>query len=420
MKWKSRFAACLWSAAVCCLRGQSLQVEPRRALVDQVVAIRAAGLQPKERVTIKAKLTDGGGEPWSSQADFSADAQGRIDTSAQAPAAGSYKEVSAMGLVWSMMPRSRKEGRYRPPPRFEPQPIEFHLLRKGAEIAAAQLDQLAIAEDVQRIAVHDGDLRGVLFLPPGAGRHPGVLVLGGSEGGFPARRGAWLASRGYAALALAYFHYEDLPPMLAGIPLEYFGHALAWMAGRPEIAPDHLAVMGVSRGGELALQLGSMYPRISAVVAYVPANVRYPACCGFAPVPYAWTWHGSPLAFRAIRGFTPDMELTAAIAVENTKGPLLLISGDADGVWPSSSMAEAVVSRLRRNHFAYSVEHLKYAHAGHVAGRPELVPAWQGSINHPISGRPMDAGGSPKGNAESSLDAIPKVLEFLHRNLLPE
>jgi hypothetical protein len=29
----------------------------------------------------------------------------------------------------------------------------------------------------------------------------------------------------------------------------------------------------------------------------------------------------------------------------------------------------------------------------------------------------MDLGGSPEGNAESSLDAIPKVLEFLRTNL---
>ncbi len=31
------------------------------------------------------------------------------------------------------------------------------------------------------------------------------------------------------------------------------------MMRRPEIQPDRIAVMGHSRGGELALQLGSMY-----------------------------------------------------------------------------------------------------------------------------------------------------------------
>jgi dienelactone hydrolase len=416
MKRMLSFAACICLGEVSVLRAQALQVDPNRVIADQSAVIRATGLQPNERVTIGASLVDGAGDTWTSHADFAADAQGNIDCSRQAAVAGSYKEVSAMGLVWSMMPGSRKEGRYQPPKGYASQIIEFQLIRKGATLSSARLEQVALAEGVQRVPLHDGDLRGMLFLPPGSQRHPGVLVLGGSEGGYPGRRAAWLASRGYAALALAYFHFEDLPEMLAAVPLEYFGRALAWMAQRPEISAERVAVLGTSRGGELALQLGSMYPRIGAVVAYVPSNVRYPACCGFTPVPYAWTWQGRPLAFRPFRGLAPDAAL-ADIEVENTRGPLLLISGEADGVWPSSSMADSVVSRLQRHHFAYSVEHLKYPHAGHGAGRPEIVPSWQGTVQQPISGRDMDPGGSPKGNAESSLDAIPKVLEFLRQNL---
>lgn len=410
-------AVCFCLGAASCLHGQALQIDPNRVMVDQPATIRAIGLQPDKRVTIRAELVDGADERWTSQADFTAGAQGEIDSSRQAPIAGSYKEVSAMGLVWSMMPHSRKASRYQPPRAFAPQIVEFQLLRKGEHLSTARLEQVTLAEGVARVPVRDGDLRGMLFLPPGNARHPGVLVLGGSEGGYPGRRAAWLASHGYAALALAYFHFEDLPEMLAAIPLEYFGRALSWMARRPEILAERVAVMGTSRGGELALQLGSMYPRIGAVVAYVPANVRYPACCGFTPLPYAWTWQGRPLAFHPIRGAAPETAMTAAIEVENTQGPLLLISGEADGVWSSSSMADSVVNRLQRHHFTYSVEHLKYPHAGHGAGRPEIVPAWQGPGTHPISGREVDPGGSPKGNAESSLDAVPKVLDFLRQNL---
>ena len=406
--------ACFCFGAAFHLDGQALQVDPNRVMVDQPATVRASGLQPNERVTIRAELVDGADERWTAQADFATDAQGSIDSSRQAPIAGSYKEVSAMGLVWSMMPRAGKESRYRPPKDYAPQTIEFQLVRKGEQLATARLEQVTFAEGVQRIPVHDGDLRGVLFLPPGNARHPGVLVVGGSEGGYPGHRAAWLASHGYAALALAYFHYEDLPEMLAGIPLEYFGRALSWMAQRPEIMADRVAVMGTSRGGELALQLGSMYPRIGAVVAYAPSNVRYPACCGIPPVPYAWTWEAKPLAFQRIRE-SPQPE--AVIAVEHTQGPLLLISGEADGVWPSSSMADSVVSRLHRHSFAFSVEHLRYPHAGHAAGRPVIVPAWLGTGKQPISGAEMNPGGTPRGNAESSLDAIPKVLDFLQKNL---
>ena len=324
-----------------------------------------------------------------------------------------------MGLIWSMMPSSSKTPRYLPPRGFGVQTIEFQLMRGSAQLASARLEQIPVTEGVEQVSLHDGELRGMLFLPPGKDRHPGVLVLGGSEGGMPSRRAAWLASHGFAALALAYFRYDDLPKELAGIPLEYFGHALNWMANRPQIAPDRIAVMGVSRGAELALQLASMSPAIKAVVAYVPANVRYPACCGFTSVPYAWTWEGRGLAFRPVRGGVGQeaMAMQAAIKVELTGGPILLISGKQDRVWDSSSMADSIVARLKQFRFAYNVEQLKYPHAGHGAGRPEIVPAWLGLTRNPTSGREMEMGGTPRGNAESSLDAIPKVIAFLQQSL---
>lgn len=392
---------------------QTLQVIPDHALSDQQVVIRATGLQPGEHITIQAKLTDGADHPWSSEAQFVSDAQGAVDTSKQAPEKGSYKDVSSTGLVWSMMPAAEHVAAYRSPSDLSPQFIDFALLRDGRQLASAQLDQLRIADGVHSVNV-DGQIHGVLFVPPGSGPHPGVLVVGGSEGGLPAEKAAWLASRGFTALALAYFRYDGLPSELEAIPLEYFGTALSWMAARPEIAADHIAVMGTSRGGELALQLGSMFPAIKAVVAYVPANVRYPACCGRTSIPYAWTWHGQPLSYvPAQLTLYPSGLMLAAIAVEHTQGPILLISGQDDDVWPSPVMTAAVVDRLKHARFPFAVERLNYPHAGHLAGRPEIFPAWHGEVRHPVSGREMNLGGNAKGDADSSIDAIPKVLAFL-------
>lgn len=327
---------------------------------------------------------------------------------------GSYSEVSTMGLVWSMMPSAKHVSSYESARDQHSQIIDFALLRNGRQVLTAQLEQLRVGDDVRRINIQ-GKLHGALFLPGGTGQHPGVLIVGGSEGGVPLAKAEWLASHGFAAFALAYFRYENLPQDLSAIPLEYFGFALEWMKQRPEIAPDRIAVVGTSRGGELALQLGSMYPQIKAVVAYVPANVLYPACCGRTAVPYAWTWKGEPLAYAPPRfDVSLEAEATAGIPVEHTQDPVLLIGAEDDGVWRSSMMTEAVASRLRRTHFAYSVELLKYQHAGHRAGRPEIVPTWHGKMRHPVSGRQIDLGGSARGDAESTIDAIPKVLAFLN------
>ncbi len=420
MKLRVFVAACLCLSGSYHLCAQTLEVTPNRALLDETVAIRASGLPPKERVAIQAKLVDGAEHRWSAEAEFLADPQGVVDVSHQAPIKGSYNEVSAMGLIWSMKPEEKHVAQYVSPRDAAGQIIEFQLILAGKPVASAQLEQRSLAEGVQRIKIN-GQLHGELFLPSGSGPHPGVLVVGGSEGGLQTQKAAWLASHGFAALALAYFHYEDLPNELAGIPLEYFGEALAWMRKRPEILPDRIAVMGTSRGGELALQLGSIYPQIAAVVAYVPANVRYAACCGGGTrVPYAWTLHGRALAYYTPRSRSfpnPAATMEAAIQVEHTHGPVLLISGEDDGVWASSLMAKAVVDRLKDSHFPYPVQHLDYAHAGHRAGRPEIVPMWHGMLQQPGSGREMDPGGTPRGDAESTLDAIPKVLDFLRSSL---
>ncbi|HTX14445.1 MAG TPA: acyl-CoA thioester hydrolase/BAAT C-terminal domain-containing protein [Candidatus Baltobacteraceae bacterium] len=412
------FVACALGAASA--SAQTLAIAPNPAMADEAFSVRASGLEPGERVTIQADLTDGADERWNSEAEFIADAQGNVDTSTQAPASGSYKEVSGPGLVWSMRPADKHVALYRDPERFTVQAIDFQLERKDQPPLTATLQQMRVPEGIRRIRLQ-GELHGWAFVPRSTDRIPAVLVVGGSEGGVPVEKAVWLASHGYAALALAYFRYENLPPDLEAIPLEYFGNAISWLMQQPEIDPARIAVMGTSRGGELALQLGSMYPEIRAVVAYVPANVRYPACCGGTSVPYAWTWHGQPLAYampRDIRNGGGEM-LNAEIAVEQTKGPILMIGAEDDGVWESSRMVDEAAGRLKHAHFAYPVVVLKYPHAGHRAGLPEIIPAWHGEVTHPVSGAKMNFGGTVAGDAQSSLDAIPKVLDFLRTSLQP-
>ena len=103
---------CLWAVGAGIVPGQTLKISPSSVLVDETAVIRAGGLDPSEHVSIRAELIDGANEPWSAQAEFIADPEGVVDTSKEAPVKGSYNEVSAMGLVWSMKPNAKHVASY--------------------------------------------------------------------------------------------------------------------------------------------------------------------------------------------------------------------------------------------------------------------------------------------------------------------
>jgi len=385
------------------------EIPQQTFLIDEPIPIVISGLPPGRAVTVKLR-----GDEWSSSARFTADQNGVVDLGRMAPASGSYQGIDAMGLFWSAQ--------------RDPQPVAgnppaqaWHLTAEvdGSVVAETTVQRRAVAADVNVTMVRDNGLAGAFYQPPGEGRHPAVIVLSGSGGGLPPATSAagGLASRGYAVLALAYFNAEGLPPMLSRIPLEYFGKALSWLAAQPSVDPSRIGVLGVSRGGELALLLGSVYPQIRSVVAYVPSNVVFPGCCGMINAP-SWTVEGRPLAFVRLGVRDPAQRERAAIRVEKIKGAVLLISGRQDQVWNSSEMSEQVMARLRRNQFPYAYKHLSYDDAGHAIGRPYTSTMDLNDMRHPLTGRVMHLGGTPEGTAHAREDSWRQMLAFLDEQLM--
>ena len=54
----------------------------------------------------------------------------------------------------------------------------------------------------------------------------------------------------------------------------------------------------------------------------------------------------------------------ATIPVEKIQGPVLLVSGSDDQVWPSSALADIAMRRLEAHDFAFPFKHLRYEGAG--------------------------------------------------------
>src|SRR4051812_4914570 len=96
------------------------------------------------------------------------------------------------------------------------------------------------------VVIPPAGLVGELHLPDGKGRAPGLMILGGSEGGHAAafHFAQVFAKRGFASLGLAYFGDPGVPATMEDVPLEYFTRGLDWLAAQPGVDPKRLGIFG--------------------------------------------------------------------------------------------------------------------------------------------------------------------------------
>lgn len=99
----------------------------------------------------------------------------------------------------------------------------------------------------------------------------------------------------------------------------------------------------------------------------------------------------------------------AAIPVEKTSGPILMISGGQDALWPSDVTSEMAAGRLTRLKFPHPFRHLKIKEAGHITGFPYL-PAIQLRGNM-IFSRKFEP------NTRAAIEAWREMFDFFDQNL---
>ena len=394
-------------------------------------AVVVSGLEPGGSVRLDSKLH--GYKGW---AEFVADDSGMVDTRGDAPSDGSYDGVSAEGLLWSMVELTVEN--------ITSLDITVSASVGGEEQHSAVLARRWLSEGLDQEIVSDSGLVGELYKPSGATAPlPGLIVLGGSEGGTPSFSGSWMAGYGYASLALAYFDEPGLPIDLEEIPLEYFETALDYMASRPDVDGDNIGVIGGSRGGELSLMLGARFSQVKAVVAEVPSGVRWGAVMSLnasgwsymgMPLPYmsdntggSWVsemlpdgstgFRSTPVFDVALANSDPATIAAATIPVEQGQTPYLMLAGDDDGVWPSCAMAQISMDRLIEagHEQIFADELICFEDAGHHAP----FPGWPTTDSYAIDafGTTLILGGTPKGIAHMQRDGLEKVKSFLATHL---
>lgn len=408
-------------------------VTQNSSLIDTTLKIRITNIQPCEVVTLKAETCDNLGTKWESFAEFMSDSEGEINLATAQPISGTYLTPDITGLFWSMAPISNAKPKRRTP--LKPLETKLLLTREQEVLTSTSIIREVVSPKVDRFPVREHGLVGTFFFHPKSGPLPTVIVLGGSEGGLRESNAALLASHGFNTLALAYFGIEDLPRELVNIPLDYIEKAIDWLNDNPNVDSTKLGVFGTSKGGELALLSASMFPAIKAVVGYVPSGVVYPGIGQSALGVSSWQYKGQslpfaygevpkevakelkqaihtgePISWRKTYQYWAEGEKQAEIAVEDIHGPILLISGGDDQLWPADLLSEKMIIRLREHNHPYCYEHINFPKAGHSFVAPGF-PTTQ-SVVSPFGNGKLLLGGTPKDNSQAQFDAWQRAVDF--------
>jgi dienelactone hydrolase len=220
---------------------------------------------------------------------------------------------------------------------------------------------------------------------------PVAVLLGGAQGGLITARDRIepLVASGYCVLTVAYFKAQGLPEELASVPLEFHDRAKAWLAKDARVVQGGVALIGSSKGGELALLLASRDPYVRCVVGIVPASHVFQGIAARSYPGSSWSYEGKDLPFvpfragpalfralatrefhevyqEALAGAGTAAE-PARIRVEKTQGAVLLLSARKDEMWPSTTMCDDIVARLKKESFPHACKHVVYD-TGHNVG----------------------------------------------------
>lgn len=214
---------------------------------------------------------------------------------------------------------------------------------------------------------------GLFFQPEGQGPFAVVIAFHGSDG-FKSNHAAVarkLAEAGFAALALTWFGASSERAHWSQVRQEDIFAGVSWLKKEPAVDRHRLGLMGFSRGGGLALMMGSLIPQTRAIVNYFGLTA----------------WENGLEEFRNFNLNHPGH----LDFVKNISGPILSFHGTRDTVVPVENTLQLDMACQK-----YGLDHTLI-----------LYPGLDHSFIWP----------GDKHNREAHEDSWGKTLQFLRKNL---
>ena len=261
----------------------------------------------------------------------------------------------------------------------------------------------------------------------------GVMDLLGGTGGLVEFKASLLASHGFAALALAYFGYDDLPSSTSPyVELDYIEEAAKWLYQHPKVLPGGIALHSHCMGTWLALLLASYRTDlVKAVVAVEPwyfalqntayrykgklSNTYY----NFAAEAVKYTDQGIILRFcfsTFKETANPSADLPALTPVENILCPILLVYSTEDLNMNPKLTSQYIYDRLKAVNKDSLCTMLRLPGAGHMVDPPHS-PLCYSSYSSFFKVQVV-WGGQPKSHAMGQVIYWDKSLQFMQEHLM--
>ncbi|XP_039672243.1 acyl-coenzyme A thioesterase 1-like isoform X2 [Perca fluviatilis] len=405
-----------------------LRLLPRaRCMFDEPVQVKVAGLRARQVVTMRARSTDDKGLVFSSSATYKADGSGEIDLERDPSLSGSYIGVEPMGLLWSM----RADTLHR---RFiKTNSLNHHVVNfsvhdkegEGRMLAEATNERLLIGDGVSRLPIKEGNIRGVLFTPPGRGPFPALLDLYTFGGGLSEKRASLLANRGFVVLTVALYGHDDMAKNIKEVHLDYFEEAIEFLKKQDKVGSKGVGVLSLSKSGDLALSVASYLPGVEA-------TVWINGCCANTVLPLYHkksqilpalmmdiskmvpTESGAFMSKNVMHNPLAEENKATLVPIEQAKGRFLFVASEDDLNWDSKAYMDRMVERLQ-HHGKDNFESVSYPGAGHYL-EPPYGPYCPSSF-HGVAGNHVLWGGEPRSHAAAEVHLWKKIQEFFRTHL---
>ncbi|XP_039268775.2 bile acid-CoA:amino acid N-acyltransferase-like isoform X1 [Styela clava] len=252
-----------------------IHVNKNSSLADEAIDISITGLNKFQKVSLHASSKLANGAVFESTSHYIADNLGCIDLRSHKSYGGTYEGIWPMGPISFMTPSSfnkRKHERFLIKDPMKPFTIKLQVFdsfipemventNKYKKLTDFDIIRTYVTPQVIEQEIHEGKIRGTLYLPTKSGKYPGVISMSGGYPGAMKHKAAILASHGFVALALRYFGTDDLPPSVEGIDLAYFIEDARFLKNHPNVqGKNGVGIIANCAGAIFALAAATCAP----------------------------------------------------------------------------------------------------------------------------------------------------------------